>query len=97
MKFKVDKKAWQSDRRTKQYPRQLPKDKEEWLLQWINAALEAGLISHAPAGLVPNWSQVVLVLKNGGKDYRFCVDYTELNQFMESAGWLIPHILCDIA
>jgi hypothetical protein len=90
MTFSIDMAGWKSDRRTKQYPRPLPKEKEEALIKWIEAALKSGIISEAPT--VPNWSQVVLVLKPGGKEYRFCVDYTVLNQFMESAGWPIPHI-----
>ena len=84
MTFKVDKAGWQADRRTRQYPRPLSRDKEVALEKWIEAALEAKIISEAPT--VPNWSQILLVMKSNGKEYRFCVDYTVLNSFMESAG-----------
>ena len=90
MTFAIDMAQWRNDRRSKQYPRPLSKEKEEALTKWIEAALKSGIISEAPT--VPNWSQVVMVLKPGGKEYRFCVDYTVLNIFMESAGWPIPHI-----
>ena len=90
MTFAIDIEAWRNDRRSKQYPRPLSKEKEEALTLWIEAALKSGIITEAPT--VPNWSQVVMVLKPGGKEYRFCVDYTVLNTFMESAGWPIPHI-----
>ena len=88
--FAIDMAQWRKDKRSKQYPRPLSKEKEEALIKWIEAALKSGIISEAPT--VPNWSQVVMVLKPGGKEYRFCVDYTVLNTFMESAGWPIPHI-----
>ena len=88
--FNIDKAKWQEDRRTRQYPRPLSRDKEIALEKWIKAALESKIISEAPT--VPSWSQILLVMKQNGKDYRFCVDYTVLNSFMESAGWPIPHI-----
>jgi hypothetical protein len=88
--FNIDGASWKRDRRTKQYPRPLSRDKEIALDVWIEAALKSGIISEAPA--VPNWSQVLLVLKPNGREFRFCVDYTILNTFMESAGWPIPHI-----
>jgi hypothetical protein len=88
--FNIDAAGWRNERRTKQYPRPLSRDKEVALEVWIAAALKSGIISEAPA--VPNWSQVLLVLKPNGKEFRFCVDYTILNTFMESAGWPIPHI-----
>ena len=88
--FSIDASKWRADRRTRQYPRPLSRDKEIALEVWIKAALDAGIISEAPA--VPNWSQVLLVLKPNGREYRVCVDYTILNSFMESAGWPIPHI-----
>jgi hypothetical protein len=88
--FNIDAAGWRNERRTKQYPRPLSHDKEVALEEWIAAALSSGIISEAPA--VPNWSQVLLVLKPNGKEFRFCVDYTILNTFMESAGWPIPHI-----
>jgi hypothetical protein len=88
--FNIDTAGWKADKRSKQYTRPLSHDKEIALGQWIAAALESGIISEAPA--VPNWSQILLVLKPNGKEYRFCVDYTVLNTFMESAGWPIPHI-----
>jgi len=82
--------AWRSSKASRQQPRPLLHDKEIALEEWINAALEAGIICEAPA--VANWSQILMVMKPNGKDYRFCVDYTLLNSFMESAGWPIPHI-----
>jgi hypothetical protein len=88
--FKVDGEKWRADKRTMQYPRPQPQAKEEGIEAFIEMALKNGLIRPAPS--VPNWSQVVLVLKPNGKDWRFCVDYTVLNQFMESVGWPIPHI-----
>jgi hypothetical protein len=90
MTFNIDREKWKADRRSKQYPRPLSKDKEQWLAKWIQASLASGIISPAPA--VPNWSQVLLVIKPHSQEYRFCVDYTVLNSFMESAGWPIPHI-----
>jgi hypothetical protein len=81
---------WKESKQSKQQPRPLSHDKEIALEKWISAALAAGIISRAPA--VANWSQIILVLKPNREDYRFCVDYTLLNTFMESAGWPIPHI-----
>jgi hypothetical protein len=88
--FKIDEEKWRADKRTTQYPRPQSQAKEEGIEAFIDMALKNGLIRPAPS--VPNWSQVVLVLKPNGKDWRFCVDYTVLNQFMESVGWPIPHI-----
>ena len=88
--FAIDKEKWQADKRTMQYPRPQSQEKEEGIEQFIDMALKNGLIRPAPT--VPNWSQVVLVLKPNGKEWRFCVDYTVLNQFMENVGWPIPHI-----
>ena len=88
--FNIDAAGWRADKRSKQYARPLSHDKEIALEQWISVALQSGIISEAPA--IPNWSQILLVLKPNGKEYRFCVDYTVLNSFMESAGWPIPHI-----
>jgi hypothetical protein len=88
--FKIDEEKWLADKRTTQYPRPQSQAKEEGIEAFIEMALKNGLIRPAPS--VPNWSQVVLVLKPNGKDWRFCVDYTVLNQFMESVGWPIPHI-----
>jgi hypothetical protein len=88
--FNIDTAGWKADKRSKQYTRPLSHDKEIALEAWIAAALQSGIISEAPA--VANWSQILLVLKPNGKEYRFCVDYTVLNTFMESAGWPIPHI-----
>ena len=82
--------SWRNSKGSRQQPRPLSHDKEIALEEWIKAALEAGIISEAPA--VANWSQILMVLKPNGKEYRFCVDYTLLNSFMESAGWPIPHI-----
>jgi len=88
--FKIDAAGWRADKRSRQYARPLSHDKEIALEEWAKLALQAGIISEAPA--VPNWSQILLVLKQNKKEYRFCVDYTVLNSFMESAGWPIPHI-----
>jgi len=88
--FTIDSASWKADKRSKQYTRPLSRDKEVALEKWIEAALKSKIIAPAPA--VANWSQILLVLKPNGKEYRFCVDYTVLNQFMEAAGWPIPHI-----
>jgi hypothetical protein len=90
IRFKLDERGWKADRRSKQNVRPLSHEKEEALRVWIESALKNGIISRADTK--PNWSQIHMVLKSNGVDYRFCVDYTVLNLFLESAGWPIPHI-----
>jgi transposase InsO family protein len=69
-------------------PRPQSLAKQKALQEFLNQALKQGLIRRSQAS---DYSQVVMVPKNNNK-WRFCVDYRQLNEILQSMGWPIPNI-----
>ena len=83
----VDKKKWETYKNRGHVRTQTPL-KEKEIARQVDEMLKAGIIEKSNATF---YSQVMLTPKPNG-DYRFCVDYRNMNDATESASWPIPNI-----
>ena len=83
----VDKKKWESYKNRGHVRTQTPL-KEKEIARQVEEMLKAGIIEKSHATF---YSQVMLTPKPNG-DYRFCVDFRNMNDATESASWPIPNI-----
>ena len=88
----VDKKKWETYK-NRGHVRPQSALKEAEINRQVQEMLKAGIIEKSNATY---YSQVMLTPKPNG-DYRFCVDYRNMNDATESASWPIPNIAALLA
>ena len=88
----VDKKKWETYK-NRGHVRQQSAVKEAEINRQVQEMLTSGIIEKSNATY---YSQVMLTPKPNG-DYRFCVDYRNMNDATESASWPIPNIAALLA
>jgi len=79
---------WYSSNLHKQAARPQSHEKFAATRDFIQKALEAGIIEPSQS---ESWSQVLLTPKSNGK-WRFCIDFRYLNLNTKSMGWPLPNI-----
>lgn len=88
MKIEIKEKEWlvESNRQSARFQ---GLEKQEAIFEQIEEMKKAGIICESSASA---WSQVHLVKKPNG-EYRFCIDYRNLNQLTTNASsWPLPNI-----
>lgn len=80
--------SWLEGKANKLPPRLQSQKKLVATREFTKYALASELIEPSQA---PSWSQVVLTPKKSG-DWRFCVDFKNLNASSKKLGWPLPHI-----
>jgi hypothetical protein len=79
-----------SSKPVKQHPRRCSLDKKAAIKKEISKLLAAGFMGEI---LHPNWlANPVLVQKKNLKEWRMCVDYTDLNKHYLKDPFGLPHI-----
>ena len=87
MVLDVDKEKWCKESNSKP-PRPQSQLKRDEIKRQVDKMLELGLIRPSQAAF---WSQVHLAPK-ANNEWRFCIDFRNLNEFTKSMGWPIPNI-----
>ena len=64
------------------------REREEAIIKFVNEMLEANLISPSESEY---WSQALLTKKPNG-DWRFCIDFRNLNKASLGHGWPLPKV-----
>lgn len=86
--IEVNRHQWENARKNRQPTRRQALEKEQALKQFLDNAIEDGVIEPSD---YPFWSQVFMVKKKNGK-WRICIDFRNLNAATVKRDWPIPRI-----
>jgi hypothetical protein len=85
LKLHLDPKA----KPTKQQPRHFTQDKKDVIKREIARLLDAGFVKEV---YHPNWLANPILVPKKNKDWRMCVDYTDLNKACQKDPFRLPRI-----